>query len=446
MTRSIREPREKDLPRTMEFKDVFFLAIGGQAPLLTMLTYVVAVLLLVGEFSPIADLIGTAIVLSNGLVIFYLSRRFTSTGGYFTYAFYGLSKRLGLETGLLYTFYSVLYGCAYVTGSVFIINYVLGVPVVLAFLISIIPASTLLIAGIRPTARYALITASIELGILGLVFVVSIFFAHFRFYNPVEHIPTFKAIFLSILYAIGIPTGYGTMVPASGEVKKAEVNVGRAAILVILVGGGLMALDLYGFVDASLFSGTSGFLINSNVSIILYIERIFGPVGIPLILVTAISDGILATLSFMVASSRNLFAMGLKRVLPTPLSRLRNNSPVIAGVTAIVLYTAIVLPLLVYAGAFNSFLMLGALAGMGNLFIHISANFSLIKINIDAMIRNVSEIVIGTIAQISSFVIMIYSLFVTEPVIAITFLAFLAAAFAYTEGLGMTEYGKTALD
>jgi amino acid transporter len=283
-----------------------------------MLTYTAAVLIIVGQFSPISDLIGTIIVLFNGLVIFFLSRRFTSTGGYFTYAFYGLSKRLGLETGLLYTFYSVLYGSAYVAGSVFIINYILGIPVLLAFLVSIVPAAIFLILGIKPSAKYALVSASIEVSVLVLIFIVSMISAHLRLYNPLDHIPSPKFLFLSILYAIGIPTGYGTMVPASGEVKKAEVNVGRAAILVILVGGGLMALVLYGMVDASLVSGNVGFATSSNVSVILFIKHLLGPVGIPVILITAISDGILATLSFMVASSRNLFAMGLKGVLPSP--------------------------------------------------------------------------------------------------------------------------------
>jgi amino acid transporter len=446
MKTPVQESRGKELPRTMEFRDVFFLAIGGQAPILSMLTYTAAVLIIVGQFSPISDLIGTIIVLFNGLVIFFLSRRFTSTGGYFTYAFYGLSKRLGLETGLLYTFYSVLYGSAYVAGSVFIINYILGIPVLLAFLVSIVPAAIFLILGIKPSAKYALVSASIEVSVLVLIFIVSMISAHLRLYNPLDHIPSPKFLFLSILYAIGIPTGYGTMVPASGEVKKAEVNVGRAAILVILVGGGLMALVLYGMVDASLVSGNVGFATSSNVSVILFIKHLLGPVGIPVILITAISDGILATLSFMVASSRNLFAMGLKGVLPSPLSYLRKNSPLLAGLATIVLYAAIVLPLLSVMGSFNAFLLLGALAGMGNLFIHISANFSLIKINLDAMIRKGSEIVVASVAQFSSFVIIVYSIFVTKPMIAITFLAFIVAAFAYTEGLGFTGYGKKALD
>jgi hypothetical protein len=118
----------------------------------------------------------------------------------------------------------------------------------------------------------------------------------------------------------------------------------------------------------------------------------------------------------------------------------------LAGLATIVLYAAIVLPLLSVMGSFNAFLLLGALAGMGNLFIHISANFSLIKINLDAMIRKGSEIVVASVAQFSSFVIIVYSIFVTKPMIAITFLAFIVAAFAYTEGLGFTGYGKKALD
>ncbi len=443
MANDSRPPMKDELKRKMDFKDIFFLSLGGQAPFLSMLTYTTAVVILTGSFSPIIVLIGTLVVLLNGLVIFFLSNKFTSTGGYFNYAFYGLSKRLGLETGIIYTYYSVLYGAAYIAGSTFIINYLLHFPIFIAFLVSIGPASIFLIMGIKPSAHYAIFASSLELAALVLVFVISIFYAHLHFYNPVAVKPTLPLIVLGILYAIGIPTGYGSITPVSGEVKKAEVNVGRAAILVILVGGGLMALVLYGLVNYFIYAGELNTAILGKTPLLFILKDMLGPFGLPVLVIAAISDGILATLAFMIATSRNLYAMSLNRLLPKNLTFLRYDNPLVAGIVTITLYLLIIMPLLKIEGPFNSFLTLGALAGMGNLFIHISANFSLIKINLDAMIRRGREIMVGGLAQILSFSVLIYSILVTKPSVAYVFLGFIILAFLYTEVLGMTKSGRS---
>ncbi len=436
-------PIKDELKRKMDLRDIFFLSLGGQAPFLTMLTYTTAVVILTGGFSPIVVLIGTLVVLLNGVVVFFLSNRFTSTGGYFNYAFYGLSKRLGLETGIIYSYYSVLYGAAYIAGSTFIINYLLHIPIFYAFLISIVPSSIFLILGIKPSAHYAIFASSLEVAALVIIFLLSIFYSHFTFYNPVTVKPSLSLTMLGILYAIGIPTGYGSITPISGEVKRAEVNVGRAAIMVILVGGGLMALTLYGLVNYFISSGTLGTAIAHRTPLLFIIRDMLGPFGLPVLLIAAISDGILASLAFMIATSRNLYAMSLNRLLPKNFTFLRYGNPLVAGLITIILYLIIIIPLLKIEGPFNSFLTLGALAGMGNLFIHISANFSLIKINFDAMIRRGREILAGGLAQILSFTVLIYSILVTKPSIAYVFLGLIIITFIYTELLGMTKYGRS---
>ena len=89
----------KDIKRQLSFSDVFFLSFGGQSPLLSLLTYGAVALSLGGYFAPVIILIGTAVVLVNGLVVNRLSKRFTSLGGYYTYAMNLLSERFGFQTG-----------------------------------------------------------------------------------------------------------------------------------------------------------------------------------------------------------------------------------------------------------------------------------------------------------------------------------------------------------
>ncbi len=448
MSSSIKNDNE-GLKREIGFWEVFFLSIGGQAPFLSILTYTTAVIALTREFAPVIILVGTVIVLLNGLVVAFLARRFTSTGGYFNYAFYGLSKRLGLETGMVYTFYSSLYGSAYVAGSTFLISFLLHMNVWFAYLVSIVPASFFLVMGIRPSSKYAIFASLLEIFVFLIVFSISLFEAHFHLYNPMSYYHEGKipiaALMLGILYAIGIPTGYGSIAPVSGEIKRAERNVGRAAIGVIIVGGSLMALVTYGLINLLVLNGHIIDIIHNRVPIVQEIIEILGTPGFYLILFTVINDGILATLAFMLATSRNIYAMSLRNLIPKIFSRLRYSNPIMSSLLTIILFAGITTTLIFIMGAFQSFLVLGAMAGMGNLFIHISANFSLIKINIDSMIRRISEIVTGTLAQLLSFTVLIYAIFSTRPIIAFTFLGFLILIFIYTEMMSMTVKGKSIL-
>jgi amino acid transporter len=65
------------LRREIGLLDLVFLSFGGQSPFLSILSYGVLVLTSVGAIAPVAILLGTLMVLVNGLVVYKLSTRFT---------------------------------------------------------------------------------------------------------------------------------------------------------------------------------------------------------------------------------------------------------------------------------------------------------------------------------------------------------------------------------
>jgi amino acid transporter len=98
-----------------------------------------------------------------------------------------------------------------------------------------------------------------------------------------------------------------------------------------------------------------------------------------ILLFAAFSDGVLAVLSFMAATSRTIYAMAKNNMLPHPLSRTRDGHPFNAVLTTIFAYSLAVVPSLALAGRpFELFLVYGSLAGMANLFVHISADVSFV--------------------------------------------------------------------
>ena len=56
-----------ELARSLGFRDLFFLSFGGMSPLLSILTYGAFAITLAGYDAPLVMVIGTLLVLVNGL-------------------------------------------------------------------------------------------------------------------------------------------------------------------------------------------------------------------------------------------------------------------------------------------------------------------------------------------------------------------------------------------
>lgn len=446
---NVNRVNSNQLKRTIGFADIFFMSFGGQAPFLTMLTYATAALLLATFYSPIVLIIGTLVVLINGAGVYYLSKKHDETGGYFNYAYKSLSHRFGFETGWLYLFYSLLYAGGYITGSIFVLTYVVSpyivIPPLVAFLIVFVPTATFLLLGIKPSSKYAVFSASLELVVLVGIIIAALYGAHFLVYNPLISVPSPSVIFLGILFAIGIPTGYGAITPVSGEVQNAKKNVGKAAIMVIVIGGLLESLVLYSLVDYGLATHSFSTLLTTNIPVITIMYQIIGPYALPLLLFAAINDGILGSLAFFTAFSRNLYAMSDRGIIHKKISELnvRTGTPVIAGLITLIAALIILVPTLTFVNSFIIFLALGSIAGLGNLIVHLTANFSLFKVNLVKAQRKIGEFGISLLGIIISGFVFIYSLLTSDTYMIELVLGFIIMGFIILEILDVHQYVKT---
>jgi amino acid transporter len=403
--------KEVGLRRELGFWEIFFMSIGGQAPFLSMLTYATAVMVLALYFSPLVVIIGTAVVLLNGIVVYFLSKKHTETGGYFNYAFKSLSRRFGFETGWVYIFYSIMYGAGYIVGSTFVLNYILGIPPILAFIIVFVPTSLFMVFGIKPSAKYAVFAASLEIVILVFVTIVTLYFSHFQFYNPIAKLPSAQGLFLGILFAIGIPTGYGAITPISGEVVDAHKNVGRAAISVIIIGGLLEAFVLYGLIDAAIHGQGLASILQSQIPVITVMRSIVGPFSTPLLIFVAVNDGILGSMAFFTACARTIYALSGRGFIHKIFSSVSSsNIPRHAVLTTIFVSAIVMVPVLFFISPFTFFLLLGTVAGLANLIIHMFANGSLVRENLSRFIRNFKALIFGIVALFVSGFVLVYSL------------------------------------
>ncbi len=433
-----KEVSRQEPKRTITFRDLVFLSLGGQSPFLSVLTYGVVAFIIAGAFGPIAIILGTLLVLVNGLVVYKLSTRFTESGGYYTYAFYSLTKRLGFETGWVYLVYSTLYGSAYVLGSSYVISHVLPVSPWLVALLIFGVSSVFAVLGIKPTAMYAVIASLIEISIMGVLAVLFLKSTNFTFYNPFSfHIPI-SQLTLAILFGSSIPTGYGSITPLSGEVKNPKRTVPLAIITVILLGGLLASFDVYAISDHLIFYHLSA----SKVDFLRLIEDKLGIVTLIFVLFAAANDGILATLSFMLATSRTAYSMAVKGFLPNSLAKFEpSKGPFNAVLLAILLYgLSVFLGLDLASGnAFLAFEAIGEVAVLSNLFVHLASDFSLLKISAKRFRKRLPEISLSIGAAAFTVYSLVYSISGSTPSLVYAFMTFIIMGFLAAEVIYMSK-------
>ena len=439
---------KSELKRHLSFRDVYFLSFGGQSPLLSLLTYGAVAVSLGGLFSPVIILMAAMLVLINGFVVLRLSKRFTTSGGYYSYAVQTLSDRVGFETGWMYIFYSLLFGLAYLIGAVFVINYILGLPVFLILFAMLIPAILFLVVGIQPSAKYAVYSGILEILIIAGMFVASVVITRGSFYLPTVSGPALNGgnFALAILFAMGIPTGYGAIAPISGEIKNPEKVVGKAAISVIMTGGILSAIFIYGIINLLSFKGLPLPVPNSGLPILSIIGSDFGNLGKYFIIamaIGAVNDGILAILSFASAASRTIFRMGFDHTLPSFFAIKRRDQPLISNLSVSVCMIVVPTVLIFYFKPEVAFVILGTISVLGGLLIHITADFSLLRVGVRRarrfLIRGVTgfynkllvfrEIVLALVAAVMTVAELLYSAYSTDIIYSTIFLVWIVIGY-----------------
>ncbi|EZQ11096.1 amino acid permease [Candidatus Acidianus copahuensis] len=430
--------RNEEPKRQIGLLDLVFTSLGGQSPFLSILTYGITAFLLARTFASIAIILGTLLVLVNGLSIYILSKKFTQSGGYFTYSYFSISRRLGFETGWIYLVYSTLYGSAYVLGASFILASILHINSWITALVILAISSLFALLGIRPSAKYAMFASIIEISIMTILAFLFLQSTHFTFYNPFSiHIPIGEII-LAILFGSSIPTGYGSITPLAGEVKDPKKNVPRAIIIVILLGGLLAAFDIYAISDHVLFFH----LPDQQLNLISLIESRFGLLTLAFVLFAAANDGILASLTFILASSRTAYSMAYRGFFPKSLAILdQKRGPVNATTITIIVYFAIVIASLFLSSGhvFSAFEFIGGGSLLANLFVHITSNSSLLRVSAKRYRRRISQITIGSIALIFSLYILFESAASSSPVLVYLFMSSIISGFLVAEVIDIAK-------
>jgi amino acid transporter len=244
--------------------------------------------------------------------------------------------------------------------------------------------------------------------------------------NPTVYHISGGSLALGILFAMGIPTGYGAIAPISGEVKNAEKVVGRSAISVILTGGLLASFFVYAMSNLLFQKNLSVSQITSALPILSILSNHFSNYSgyiVFAVSIAAINDGVLAILSFGSAASRTIFRMGYDRTFPELFAKKFRGQPINANIAVSLAIILIPIALLYFLPVYATFIILGTIASIGGLFIHVIAGISLMRVGVRRgrrlilrsskslfkFLLNYKEALLGGIAALITSIELVYS-------------------------------------
>ncbi|MEM4911622.1 MAG: amino acid permease, partial [Metallosphaera sp.] len=176
--------------------------------------------------------------------------------------------------------------------------------------------------------------------------------------------------------------------------------------------------------------------LNSSISFLQLIEDKFGLITLVLAAIAAVNDGILATLTFMFATSRTIYAMAVNGLFHSKLAELKNSrEPFNAMVVTVIAYWFIIFTSLSLSGgdAFNAFTLVGLMAMLGNLYVHLATDFSLFRISLKRLKKRKFEIAISLASAIFTLYILITSVPSVTTIALDAFILWLLSGFMVAE-------------
>jgi len=301
-----------------------FQSFSSIGPMLDVVAIFSLITIYSGIFLPVVVAISFLISFTTINSVVYLSRRYRSNGGYYSYAGSIFGKPAGLFTSLLYVAYSflvlpdiVFFDTSFL-GSVFPAFIHLYTVKVLVSVIFVVSPLILVSLGLKRSILY-----TIAAGVSELVFILVLGILLLVYRNPVPAVYTGQAnpiisIFQGLIFGILAFSGGASSIFLSENTRNGKRTVPRALLISYLATGSSMIFVSVGIVlflgnSISLYSQNPIYLItdaDSRISIIL------GIFVISFVILSSLN----LTVSYMNALRNSVRKMILDGIVPAGLS------------------------------------------------------------------------------------------------------------------------------
>jgi len=342
---------------------------------------------------PLAMLAGviTAAFMINTTVQF--AKSIASAGGFYGYIAHGLGSRLAVFGAMLFllSYFNILTNALVFLGGVFVPGvaaHFLGIslpgwvwwPAALLFYGLIL---ALALRGIRPSLKYAVLTGTLEIGVLLVLSVLLIVSTPHPMstavFNPEWAAGGWSGFAHGVLIAMFAVSGSSAAVSLGEETHAPERRIRWAVIAAFLFSSLLFFLMAYALTVAWGYRQMGSFAHSLVPGAILVRHTLKSP-ALAWLLIALIANSLLAgSLAPLLSSARMVFALARDGVIfPPALGRLdRRNNPAQALIWITIAGAALSLATGFWLGPFKGFIILVTTSSMALFLGHLLANFAL---------------------------------------------------------------------
>ncbi len=376
------------------FVGLVFQSLTSIAPLMDMIALMTVTALFALASMPLAFLLAFVLSFLTTNTIFQFSKKIASSGGYYSFVGNGLGSRSGLFAGWIYLSYNALvvpnvaifFGALLVPATFELVTGT-ALPAFLWIVLSLVLiafVSGMAYWGIRPSLKYSVVTGIIEVAIMivfsTVVIVTSGSANTLQVFTPtIAHGGGLSGVALGMIFSITSFAGSGSSVTLGEEARLPHRTIGRAIIVSVVISGTAILLAAYALTIGWGTSGMSGFGLQLIPGIIES-KTYLGWAGALIVVIFGINSFMNLGLSYFNAGIRSMHAMARDGViLPRKLAAVneKRGTPHFAIITETAIAIALSVPIALWIGPLDAFLIELAAVTTGYLIVHILANISL---------------------------------------------------------------------
>lgn len=375
-------------PGALKFPAVLMQAVTHIAPAVGTLLSLQYIASLAGVTAPLAFLVSFGIILTLGISLTQLARKFPSAGGYYTYVSRTVHPRAGWFTAWLYFLYDPLATAVNLAFMGFFFQEILRSRFDVRFdwwwffLLGLALITVLVYRGVAISARVMLTLGALEMLIILAVAMSGLVSPGSGGVNLDAFVPVkgSNGLFLAVIFSIFLFTGFESVAPMAEETENPRKVLPRAIIVSICLVGAFFVVCNWAIMVGYGTNNVESFANSANNPVIVLAERLWGW-GWLAVLFAMVNSIMAVSIACTNASTRVFFSMGRIGALPRWFGRVhpRFRTPR----NAVIFQTLVTLVFGLGVGALlgpdQEFFMMGVAITLGLILVYIAGNIGVFR-------------------------------------------------------------------
>ena len=319
-----------EFEKIIDFKRSFMQSFTSIGPFLDIAAIFAAIAIFSSFMLPIVVLFSFLISYSTIYTIYYISRKHSTNGGYYSFVGKSLGSNVGLIVGIFYIFYSSLvlpnislFAANFITSALGSLSISIPFSSDIYAIVFSLMAVLMVSRGLRFSSTYTLILGLVE--IIAILFYITFFFTFSVGGINIFQNSSFQSFFTGVMFGMVIFAGAGSSIFVSENTIEPRRLVPRAIILSYTFSGIALVVSAFAMEN---YLGSTGMIMYSSTGGAYILEALYN-YNVWLFttfLLLAVVSGFNLAVSYLRAFVNVMQRMRKDRIIPSWNRKLKDST------------------------------------------------------------------------------------------------------------------------